>query len=501
MQKLFDVAQEGNISGLITLAGILFIFVGLVGGFNRSTVISSRVLRFSLVVAGIIFFITGIHSLQSSTATVETSTSSSPKISIGQTIMLKGEANAGRRKGIEFFRKERYKEAEDAFKNGIRLDPRDPEVRIYNENSKVLSRDSKTFQLAAVVPITNGRGSAESVLRGVADAQKECNINPKNNRYTIVAIADDENDKTQAALVASELVNQQEVIGVIGHLSSSSTKAGLKTYEKKKLAVISPASTSTELKSKVFFRTTPSDAVGGSVIAKYASSNPDIKKIVGVYDRSDPYSNSIWNIFKQEVESDYETSVVAVIDQFPNDNDMEDLIKKIKDKDADTVALFPTTELIKDAASIARKIDSEFQRDILLIGGDSLYDAQTLQQGGMAVEGMVLSVPWFSEEENIYGQQAENTWQGKINWETAMSYDATKAFCAAAAKNIVPNRENVLRDLEDIYLTPDETSGEALTFSQGEVERNSVRVRVAHSSEEGVQTPKGSNYGFKLVKD
>lgn len=97
-------------------------------------------------------------------------------------------------------------------------------------------RDSNLSSvLAAVVPAENGQNNAEAFLRGVADSQFSCNAK---NRYPIeIKIANDADEQGRAKIIAEELSNNKEIVGIIGHFSSSTTAKGLKAYEKKKILI------------------------------------------------------------------------------------------------------------------------------------------------------------------------------------------------------------------------------------------------------------------------
>ncbi|NMG22934.1 ABC transporter substrate-binding protein [Brasilonema bromeliae] len=56
-----------------------------------------------------------------------------------------------------------------------------------------------------------------------------------------------------------------------------------------------------------------------------------------------------------------------------------------------------------------------------------------MKEGGNAIEGLIVSVPWFREapQSKNFAQKAAQQWGGKISWRTATSYDATQALIQA----------------------------------------------------------------------
>ena len=68
-----------------------------------------------------------------------------------------------------------------------------------------------------------------------------------------------------------------------------------------------------------------------------------------------------------------------------------------------------------------------------LLGGDDVYTPKTLQVAGESGTDMVVAIPWHidSKPEAEFGQIASQLWGGKVNWRTAMAYDAASALIAA----------------------------------------------------------------------
>jgi ABC-type branched-subunit amino acid transport system substrate-binding protein len=103
----------------------------------------------------------------------------------------------------------------------------------------------------------------------------------------------------------------------------------------------------------------------------------------------------------------------------------------------------------------------------------------SLSKGGNAVEGLIIVVPWFREapQATNFAQQAQEQWGGGVSWRTATSYDATQAFIQALSAN--PNRISIIKKLENVNLSPDNTSGDRLKFNrEGERETDPILVQI-----------------------
>ena len=419
-------------------------------------------------------------------------------LSSGEEVILgRGTSNTDRDRGVEAFRKGNYGDAVQFFNRAVYNDGKDPEVQIFLNNAQARLNGNPVI-LATVVPIDKREGAAREMLRGVADAQTQFNdVGGVGNRLVEIIMANDGNDEQQAATIAQKLASNQNILGVIGHNSSGSTKSALPEYEKADLAVISPTSTSTSISSPVFFRTTPSDAIAGKKLAHYTYNskwnNRFIDNVAIFYNPSSPYSKSLQQAFASHFEQ-FGGKVVASIDiSSPNFNPQRQ-ISEIRGK-VEAIALFPNTNLTSVAMGIIKANTEVTGKKFLMVGGDALYTGDTIFNGGVAAKNLVLAVPWFSGGQN-YATQAQKRWKGTVNWRTATSFDATLALVNALSTN--PTRQSVIQNLKSTNLPSSQTSGNQIKFTiQGEVKLEPVIVRIAKGAP---KRPGGSDYGFELIR-
>ncbi|MCL2932724.1 MAG: ABC transporter substrate-binding protein [Trichodesmium sp. MAG_R03] len=421
----------------------------------------------------------------------------SSDLSSGEEVLLgRGIYKKFRDLGVEAFRKGNYGDAIKFFNKAVYNDGKDPEVQIFLNNAKA-RLNGNPILLATAVPIDNREGAAREMLRGVADAQTQFNdVGGVGNRLVEIIIANDSNNEKKAATIAQKLASNPNILGVIGHNSSGTTKKALPEYEKADLTVISPTSTSTSISSPVFFRTTPSDTIAGKKLADYTYdskwNNRFIDNVVIFYNPSSPYSKSLQQAFATTFKQ-LGGKVVASIDiSDPNFNPQRQ-ISEIRGK-VEAIALFPNTNLTSVAMGIIKANTEVTGKKFLMVGGDALYTGDTIFNGGVAANNLVLAVPWFSGGQN-YAIQAQKRWKGTVNWRTATSFDATLALVNALSTN--PSRKSVLQNLKSTNLPSSQTSGNAIKFTiQGEVKLEPVIVRIG----KGVpKRPGGSDYGFELI--
>ena len=397
--------------------------------------------------------------------------------------------NIPRDKGIQAFQQGNYPEATKFFEQAKKANPYDPEVLIYYNNSLSHQKGSP-LTLAVVVPVDKSTITTQEVLRGVAQAQNQFNQNKGlNSRLLEIVIANDSNTE-KAKEVAQELIKDSSILGVIGHISSDATNMALQEYEKAKLAVISPTSTSILLNNPVFFRAVSSDESAGKKLAEYTYKSLKLKKAVIFGNPTNSYSNSIREIFTNQFEKlGGEVVRKPLIDLTSPTFDAEkEVAKSVYGDHAEAVMLFSNTQKLDITLKIAKEITKRNEtlktqnsprRELKMLGGDNLYQGDILTNGGKNVEGLIIAVPWFREtpQAKSFAQKSDKQWGGAISWRTATSFDATQALIKALSNN--PSRSTVLKGLANVSLTASETSGYPLRFtSEREREGQSILVQI-----------------------
>ncbi|WP_392533879.1 ABC transporter substrate-binding protein [Nostoc sp. C117] len=394
--------------------------------------------------------------------------------------------NAYRDEGIESFKKGDYQAAVTLFKQAVVTNHTDPEVLIYYNNALAYDKGNY-FTLAVVVPADNNSGFAEEILRGVAQAQQEFNKkHGLNGKLLSILIANDGNGKEpeKAKQVASELVQNKSVLGVIGHNFSEATQAALTEYQNSGISLISPASTTTSLhKSNVFFRTVPSDAAMGKKLAKYAIKL-NLTRVV-IFKSESLFSDSMTQEFKNKFE-DLGGKVIRQVDLTKSTLDAKKEINLSLNNQAQAAILIPDRQYTDAALDIAKannylinSSNNPQKRGLKLLAANPLYSDDTLRKAGSAVEGLITVVPWFRDaaQAKQYAQKAKQLWKVDVTWRTASSYDATQAFIQDLSTDSSPT--TILSSLQNANFSADETSGYPLKFSsEGERETEPILVQI-----------------------
>jgi ABC-type branched-subunit amino acid transport system substrate-binding protein len=415
--------------------------------------------------------------------------------------------------------KETYKNTLDEFSEAIAKNNKnriyDPELSIYQQNAYAHNKGD-VLTIAVVVPFSeeNRDGSTNHksycnrtvpILRGVAMAQEEINtgkgIHINDTIYYLnIVIANDKNGKSyKAKNIAQTIVKDKTILGIIGHNSSTATSAALEEYNKN-LVVVTSTSTASELGKEIekdknnskwlawlplqhmrrwFYRAVISDEMSSRNLAEYLKK---IKKdkISIIYEKEDTYSEGYLKFFEDKDEEqknfppenilkkfEFDSQQKRVIDfKIQKEVSAKEVVEDSIDSGVQSILIFTQSQDTKDFVLEVMKENAERGYPLLILGGNSLYECDKLGENS---EGLILSVPWFqgsNDKTKSFNEKASKKWKGDINWRTATSYDAVKVFYNAFSNLQNVSREGLADKMQQkrIDISPDETSGDPLTF-------------------------------------
>jgi len=398
-----------------------------------------------------------------------TPTSIQSRLSSGERILSHQEGDAkkpafeqAKNEGVKAIAAKKYVLAAEKLRSALSIYPNAPETLIYLNNTWI-SEDEKTYTIAVSTPLDDKQDGL-AVLRGVAQAQKEINESGGINGIRLkVLVADDDNQGAVAQQIASELAKKPEVLGVIGHFSSSTTLAAKEAYDREKLPAISSSSSSVELSKKDYvFRTVPNDASTASALAEYMLNTLKRQKVAVFFNDApqSSYSRSLSSTLIREVEQN-NGNVVAQFDFSKANFDPAESVKQATQSGAEVLMLAASSDDFSDVYKVIESNNGQLE----LLGGDELYNIKMLQNDevkdfGKFSTNMVVGAVWDSlvtpdpkNGDSEFNLRAEQLWQGKVNWFTAMAYDATKVFAEAIKRD--PSREGIHKVLSDTnFSTP-----------------------------------------------
>jgi branched-chain amino acid transport system substrate-binding protein len=360
----------------------------------------------------------------------------------------------------------------------ILSEPNDPESRIYFHNLRA-QQQGNPYTLAVVVPVSSNPDRAQETLRGVAMAQQHA------NRLQI-AIVDDGDDPEQAAAVATTIVNQPEILGVIGHNSSGASLAAAPIYLDAGLIMISSTSTSTALSplGEAIFRVVPTDQVAGTQLARYILNTLQRKRVAIFYAPDSNYSTSLRTAFATTLATEG-GEVITEVDLEAADFSAGDALQQARDQGAEVVFLAPHGATAAQAHEVARA-NAASSSPLPMVGGDVLFSFTTLQQGAV-VEDLVVAIPWHPlvPAYQNFANRAAQEWGGQVSWRTALAYDATQVLLSGLTTNPDPTRQQLLEFLNQGFTPLQGASGTVRFLPSGDRDGANVLVQVQPGSLSG----------------
>ena len=388
-------------------------------------------------------------------------------------------------------RDKKYTEAKKCFGIVMSKNLNNPETAIYYNNSLALDTNKKPYYLAAVVPISTNQNLANEILRGVAHAQHLFNKQGGvDGRQLVVVIADDANNKDDQAIdVAKLLRDENKIVGIIGHNSTTATKAAIQEYKQKNypwisptIAVVSSTSSGNDLNNKgekdQFFRATLSDEVVVKKLTDYLNDIANVEKVAVFYDSSKDHPISakqtlIENLGQNKVINAEDLNINEPnffhLDNIDNTEDANKIVETLVANNIQHVALFPDVSNFQCIQSISRAIENIPEAQSLKIYGVTpLYNPETIQNpvvgNLMGLEGMILALDWARDMPSAtsFLEDFKGIWESKnslISWRTATSYDATQVFIKAFSSDR-NSRSSILNYLQNGFsLDVEKTSG------------------------------------------
>ncbi len=356
-------------------------------------------------------------------------------ISQGEKILISGGRNFQEKtSAAAAFASQDWDGAIQQYQAAVNKDKNDPEAAIYLNNAKA-KQAGNPLTMAVVVPITTRVNEAKEVLRGVAQYQGEFNQAPSIPGRLLEVVVVNEKDTSVSDSLAQDLIQSSaNVLGVIGHGVDNNSRQALTSYEQNNLGVLSPLNTTISTNAgQSTVRTIPLSQTKtllatylqkvAETLVNYAVKNHSPAQVTLFYNSDNPYSKDLQRELVSAL-SNSEAKLVEKVDILSPGFDATAAINKARQSGANIAFLALSRNQLDTAIALAKAN----QNQLVLLGSDEMYNPQILVEGGDAIKGMVLAVPWRWRSNDPFASQAGKLWQGRVSWRTATTYDATQAL-------------------------------------------------------------------------
>jgi branched-chain amino acid transport system substrate-binding protein len=203
-----------------------------------------------------------------------------------------------------------------------------------------------------------------------------------------VRVYDNQSKPEEAAQAANRLINQDNVLLILGEVASSNSIAMAEKAQPAKVPMISNASTNPKVTDigDYIFRVCFIDPFQGYVMAKFAHDNLKLNKVGVLRDLGSAYSQGLADVFERKF-TEMGGKIVGRETYTKGSTDFRSQLTAIKRESPDALYI---PGYYNDIGIIARQA-RELGITATLMGGDGWDSEKLFELGGSAVEGSYFS--------------------------------------------------------------------------------------------------------------
>ncbi len=242
-----------------------------------------------------------------------------------------------------------------------------------------------------------------------------------------IRVYDNQSKPEEAAQAANRLINQDNVLLILGEVASSNSMAMAEKAQPAKVPMISNASTNpkvTEIGDYIF-RVCFIDPFQGYVMAKFAHDNLKINKVAVLRDLGSAYSQGLADVFERKF-TEMGGKIVARETYTKGSTDFRSQLTAIKRASPDAIYI---PGYYNDVGLIARQA-RELGITAKLMGGDGWDSEKLFELGGAAIEGSYFSNHYSPDDPNPQIQKFIADYKAAFGSVpdslAALGYDAAK---------------------------------------------------------------------------
>lgn len=287
---------------------------------------------------------------------------------------------------------------------------------------------SNEIKLGGVGPLTGEAATfGSSTKEGLDMAVEEWNAKGGVLGKKIkLVFADDKGDVAEGATVYTKLIQQDNVVAIIGTVMSKVTLAGAPIAQQAKIPMISHASTNEKitLVGDYIFRACFIDSFQGTVGAKFAFNDLKARSAAAFFDIGNDYCKGLSENFKATFEK-LGGKIVAYECHATGTTDFKAQLTKIIQAKPDVVYV---SDYYNDVALIAKQA-RELGFNGPLIGGDGWDSPELIKIGGSAIENSFFTNHYSPDDTRPVVQEFVKNFRAKYGSTpdamATLAYDAT----------------------------------------------------------------------------
>nr|WP_315594890.1 branched-chain amino acid ABC transporter substrate-binding protein [uncultured Cupriavidus sp.] len=265
-----------------------------------------------------------------------------------------------------------------------------------------------------------------------------------------LAVQDDQADP-RTAIQAAQKLDDDGVVGVIGHYNSGCSIPASGVYQKAHLAMITPGSTNPDLTNQGFrnvFRTMGHDGVGGVVGGRFVVEQIKAQRI-GIIDDRTAFGQGLSDAFEKGVK---QAKGNIVGREFTNDKavDFLAILTRLKSKNPDVIFF---GGLDAQGALLVKQMRSLGMKS-MLFGAGALKSNTFLSIAGAAGEGTQDLEPGPALDKLLAAKEFAQRYKARFNQDVELyapfAYDATLAMLKAIRDANSTDRQKIIDSLAKV---------------------------------------------------
>ncbi len=309
----------------------------------------------------------------------------------------------------------------------------------------------KTVYIAVSGPMTgNGQANGDAMLEGIQLYLDKINqAGGIHKKKVELLVFDDQNQADLAKQNALEITQNQEILGVIGHYTSTASLAAAPIYQKNEMPVITASATTDELTegNDWYFRTVPTNSDQSALLVNYIYKILGHESVYILYDNT-AYGMSLRKAFlntAKEVGLSVNKQWQFYADSSSDLNKtIDQMVTTFQAKSGEKAALFLATHSSK-AIKVITTLKNEKVAHVTMLGADSLVNNYFMQkmsqypeeatQPGYYTDGLYATAPFLidaaNQETYIFHQKFVEKYEKEPSVISALYYDAAMVLLNA----------------------------------------------------------------------
>jgi len=312
----------------------------------------------------------------------------------------------------------------------------------------------KDVAIGVIAPITGsipvvGQSTVNAAKLAVKEINDAGGLQVGDQQIQVTLVIEDDKDQTGAAVSAAQkLINQDNVVAIIGPQASRNAIPASTIAENAHIPMISPWSTNPDTtKGKQYvFRAAFIDPFQGRVLARFTIENLGITKAAVLYDEASAYNRDIAEIYKQVME-EAGGNVVAFETYTTGEEDFSKQLVAIQKSGADLLFLPNYGEVVMQVQQA-----HEMGLDMPVLGSDSW--GSIAPEDRTTLDGYYFSTHYApdiaSEAAQTFVQSYRDAYGEVPDDVAALTYDAFKMLFQVMTTQGKTDAESIRNGLNSI---------------------------------------------------